>query len=313
MNTKRYKLIMLLTVLPALYGVSFNGLAAVIAAPALPVWVVQSRNVSGMLLMALLAVLGAIAANWQTRVPCPLPQMLMSLLLGAGSVAMSIWRTGGAFLGVLEHPLRCLSQIILAFAQFLPGVTAVSFLMTLMLPRARRSCLGMAFMNLVMVLLLCVTGHSARMLLGMPTIVWNRYLYSFGDLMKSPYAAAMREIMRAYNGIPPIVRTGIGAALTLLAARRLYTMVIGQLRWRLAQTAARSIVQPVNWPVSRPVAQPVARPRPQARYQPCVRQSAAHMNERDRQLLERLTAEVASGNAVGVNLESGAVGFSNRR
>lgn len=293
MNTKQYKLMMLITALPVLYCLSWRGLAAVVAVPAVPFWAVQTRNTSGMLLMALFAAVGLIVANWQKNVPCPLPQMLMSLLMGAGSVAMSIWQSGDSLLTMLEQPQGSVVRIMQSFTLLLPGVTAVSFLFTLLLPQARRSSLGMAFWNLIVLVLLSVTTQSARVLMSMPTVAWSRYLYALEGAIDSPYGSAMAEVMEVYRAIPPVVRACVGAAVTLFAAGRLYRESVGRLR--------------------RPAGRPVVPPRTDDRLRVQPGNAAPVMSARDRELLDMLSAQTVSGNPVGLNLDTGSVGFGRDR
>ena len=292
MNSKQYKMLLIITFIPLFLMMGWCGMAMLTALPVIPGWIVGVRRADDMTVIALMAATGLITTYWQNDAPCPLPQLLMSALLGTGYIVIKLVEEYGTIMPILSLPGEYLIRMLKATVMFLPIVSVTSLLFTLLLPHQRKTG-RLAFLNLVMVILMMIAADPVRTLLNLPKLEWTRILYAFPGLRYGQYKTVVRNIMKVYMRIPLVIRACVGAAGFWVALSRM-----------LREAENRLNQAPGQPPVQRSAAS-----SPQ--YRPA--RPGAQMNARDLELLDALTAQTISGNPVGLNTETGTVTVRVRR
>lgn len=293
MNANQYKMILLITAVPLFLMMGWCGMAMITALPVIPGWIIGTRSFDNMTFIALMAATGLITTYWQKDAPCPLPQILMSALLGVGYIVIKLVEEYGTLMPVLSTPGAYLLRLLKATAMFLPIVTVTSLLFTLLLPCQRKTEARIAFLNLFMVIFMSIASDPVRTLLHLPKLEWTRILYAFPGLRYGRYMVVVRNIMNVYMRIPLVFRACAGAAGLCAMFSKLFREAENRLNGEQRQPPVqRYTVSPTQYRAQQP---------------------AAQMNARDLELLDALTAQTVSGNPVGLNTATGTVGLRRHR
>lgn len=303
---KHYKVSMLIAAAVTAILMAWCGVAAAVTTPVLMIYAVETRSAVGVLMLAILALSGLIAAQLSRRLPSPLPQLLMSLALGAGYTAITAW------MGGLAADQLALDGLILRAFQVtglvLPAVAAASAVFSLPAffeKNVRRK--SHAVLNLGTLLALIVAAESAMTLLDLPVLTWQQIAQPLSILSIGRYRSMLLAAMEAYTAVPLLLRLTVGLFFLLVLGRAQYVAGHRKLQRRTA-SAART--RPAASPAARPVT-PAARPIASSSASPRPRSTG--MNARDSAMLDALAAQTISGQPIGLNTATGVPSVAGAR
>lgn len=279
---KFYKVLMTAAALLAACMMAWCGVAATVSGCALAVCSV--RNHTGLLLMVVLVLSGVVAALLSRRIPSPLPQLLLSVVLGVLHTAFAVWAEHPS---PAEVPLNSLLwDVFQTAAMALPTVSAAAALFSL--PAAFARDVGRrshALLSFFALLALIVTADAAMTLLDRYVLPWERLVRHVPGFTESLAADWIRPVLRFCTGIPVRLRLAGGALLLLLLGGGLYAA--GKNKLRRSRDGLAYLPQP-------------------RRSAPPVRRRTGSMNAQDAALLEAMAAQTVSGTPIGLNTATGA-------
>lgn len=322
---KVYKASMLIAAAVIALLMAWCGVAAAVTAPVLVLQAVQTRSVTGMLLLTVLLLSGMIAAQMSRQLPSPLPQLLMSAALGTGYTVITAWLGGLTASQLAEKAAELLPRAIQTTGLVLPALSAASAMCSLpfiLTKRTRRK--SHALLSFFALLALIVAADSVMVLLDLPVLTWQRIAQHISALSASRYKGMLLAAMQAYNGIPILARLIPSAVIVLILGRAEYVAGCRKLHRRTRAAQSRqTATQPARPPVSRPAApaprpsasasQPAApAPRPAASVQRSQPRSSG-ISARDSALLDALAAQTISGRPIGLNTATGIPSVTENR